>query len=78
MDGYEQPVTMTMENWYSPELRTNILSVTDDPRTGHFVMRLTEISTDEPPASMFEIPAASAVKQETVTRVNCQYSRLPL
>ena len=55
--GNERPIESVYERWYSPELKTNILTRRSDPRTGETVYRLTNIHRGEPPASMFEFPA---------------------
>jgi hypothetical protein len=50
------PVETTYEYWYSPELKVNLLSKRNDPRTGSQSARLKDIHRGEPSASLFEIP----------------------
>lgn len=54
--GNERPIEIVSERWFSPELKTVVLSRTVDPRTGETVYRLTNISRAEPARSLFEIP----------------------
>jgi hypothetical protein len=46
------------ERWVSPELQLLVYSRTEDSKIGVVEHRLTSISQAEPPAELFEIPAA--------------------
>ena len=61
--GNERPIECVSERWYSPDLKTNILTRRTDPRTGETVYRLTNIHRGEPSASMFEVPAGYIVSK---------------
>jgi hypothetical protein len=61
--GNARPITITSERWYSPQLQTYILTKRSDPRFGDTVYKLTNISTAEPPADLFQVPADYTVKQ---------------
>ena len=55
--GNDQPIVTVMENWYSPDLQTTVLSKHSDPRIGETVTRLTNIGRGEPAHTLFEAPA---------------------
>ena len=52
----EQPLEITHEQWYSPELRMVILLKHNDPRFGETVFRLTNVTRTEPSPEMFAEP----------------------
>jgi hypothetical protein len=66
--GNEQPLVITTETWYSPALKVLVVSKAEDPRMGVTTYRLTNIQRAEPPASLFEIPADYAVKDQPTNR----------
>lgn len=45
--GNEQPIVITTETWYSPDLKVLILSKTNDPRMGETTYKLTNIQRSE-------------------------------
>jgi hypothetical protein len=55
--GNEKPITVTSERWYSPELKATISTKHDDPWAGELKTDLKNISTAEPDASLFSVPA---------------------
>lgn len=59
----EQPLEITQERWYSPELRTVVLMRHNDPRFGETTFRLTNINRSEPDATIFRIPANYKLKE---------------
>jgi hypothetical protein len=61
--GNDLPIHIVMENWYSPDLRTTVLSKRSDPRNGETVTRLTNISRGEPVHALFEPPADYKVSE---------------
>lgn len=60
--GNRNPIHVTSETWYSPELQVTVQSRYNDPRTGETVYRLANIRRDEPPADLFKVPADYQVK----------------
>jgi hypothetical protein len=56
-EGNDRPIQYTEENWYSDELRAQVLHITKDPRVGEVVTRLTNINLTEPPAELFQVPS---------------------
>lgn len=61
--GNQNPIVITIERWYSPELQMVVLSKRSDPRTGETVTQLTNIQRTEPDASLFQVPSDYTVKQ---------------
>jgi len=55
--GNETALQIVIEQWYSPELQTVVLSKHTDPRSGETVTRLANVSRAEPAASLFQVPA---------------------
>jgi len=55
--GNEQPIEIVSERWFSPELKTLVLSKQSDPRFGDTTYRLSNIVLGNPEASLFEVPA---------------------
>ena len=60
--GNELPIQIVTERWYSPELKTIIMSKHTDPRMGEHNYRLTNITLGEPARTLFEVPADYTVK----------------
>jgi hypothetical protein len=59
--GNDQPMVSVREFWYSARLALNLISTVDDPLSGHQVFTAHELSTSEPDASVFEIPAGYSI-----------------
>jgi hypothetical protein len=53
----EQPLEITHEEWYSPELQMVVLLKHNDPRFGETTFRLTNITRAEPSPELFVLPA---------------------
>jgi hypothetical protein len=58
--GNRNPIIVTSESWYSPELQVTVYSRQNDPRYGETVYRLTNIRRGEPAADLFKVPAEYA------------------
>jgi hypothetical protein len=63
--GNELPINIVVENWFSPELQTTVLSKRSDPRSGDTVTRLTNISRAEPSRTLFDPPSDYRVTEST-------------
>jgi hypothetical protein len=63
--GNDQPIVTVVENWYSPDLQTTVLSRHSDPRVGETVTRLTNIGRGEPAHTLFEAPADYKIDEST-------------
>jgi len=61
--GNQNPIVITTEKWYSPDLQVVVLRKHDDPRTGETITQLTNIQRGEPDASLFAVPSDYTVKQ---------------
>jgi hypothetical protein len=66
--GNEQPLTITSEEWRSPDLGVLVLTHHSDPRTGESSYRLTNIIRAEPDRSLFIVPPDYTVKDSGVRR----------
>jgi hypothetical protein len=66
--GNEQPITVTSEEWRSPELNILVLTHHTDPRIGESSYRLTNIVRAEPDPSLFQVPAGYTVKETGIRR----------
>lgn len=62
--GNDRPLKIVSERWFSPELQIVVLSKHNDPFAGENVYRLTSISRNEPPLSLFMVPADYRVMEE--------------
>ena len=54
--GNEQPMQVTSERWYSPELKATIMTKHSDPWAGELKTQFTNVNTSEPDASLFQVP----------------------
>jgi hypothetical protein len=60
--GNRNPINVTSESWYSPDLQVTVYSRYNDPRTGESIYRLAGIKRGEPGADLFKVPADYQVK----------------
>jgi hypothetical protein len=60
--GNEQPMVITTESWFSPDLKVLVMSKSSDPRMGDTTYTLTNIQRSEPAASLFQVPDGYTVK----------------
>lgn len=68
--GNEQPLTITSEEWRSPELNVLVLTRHSDPRTGESSYRLTNIIRAEPDRSLFMVPPDYTVKDTGIRKMD--------
>lgn len=61
--GNRNPIVITTESWYSPELQVTVYSRHSDPREGETVYRLSNIRRGEPAADLFRVPEGYAAKR---------------
>lgn len=54
--GNRNPIMVTTESWYSPELQVTVYSRHNDPRRGETIYRLSNIRRAEPAADLFKVP----------------------
>lgn len=55
--GNAQPIVISFERWYSPDLLTNVMTVRSNPFTGKTTFMLTNLKRGEPDASLFTVPS---------------------
>ncbi len=55
--GNERPIVITDERWYSSDLQVDVLVKHSDPRMGTVLYQLTNITREEPDATLFQVPA---------------------
>ena len=76
--GNEQPMTVSTEQWFSPELGVAVASTHHDPMLGDTNYRLTQISRTEPDASLFKVPADYTKQEVPGPNVHIQTFEAPL
>jgi hypothetical protein len=62
-EGNDQPLVVTNETWRSKELGVVVMSVRDDPRTGHNVTEFEELTRGEPDPALFTPPPGYTVQE---------------
>jgi hypothetical protein len=67
--GNEQPITITSEQWSSPELSILVMTRHSDPRTGDSTYRVQNIIRAEPDRSLFMVPADYTVKDTGIRKM---------
>jgi hypothetical protein len=67
--GNEQPITITSEEWSSPDLKVLVLTKHADPRMGESSYRLLNIIRAEPDRSLFMVPPDYTVKETGIKRM---------
>jgi hypothetical protein len=65
--GNDQPISVTTENWFSPDLKLQMQSVTNDPRSGENTFKIQNFSRNEPDLSLFLPPPDYTIVDETGT-----------
>jgi hypothetical protein len=65
--GNDRAFSTVSETWMSTELKTQILSKNDDPRSGENVVRLIHINRADPDASLFMPPPDYRIVDATET-----------
>lgn len=62
--GNEQPIIVTSERWYSPELKATIMTKHNDPWAGEMKTQFSNVNTAEPDTSLFVVPADYKIVEE--------------
>jgi hypothetical protein len=55
--GNRNPIVVSDETWYAPDLQVTVFTKHSDPRSGDFVFKLDKLRREEPPAALFTVPA---------------------
>jgi hypothetical protein len=62
--GNEQPIVVTSERWYSPELKATVMTKHNDPWAGELKTQFTRVNTSEPEPSLFTVPGDYKIVDE--------------
>jgi hypothetical protein len=62
-EGNDQPIQTTTETWIAAKPHIVLLRISNDPRQGERVMRLTNLVFEEPPAELFQVPADYTIQE---------------
>jgi hypothetical protein len=60
--GNRNPIVVSDENWYAPELQVSVYTKHSDPRSGDVVFRLENLKRGEPAPALFTVPPDYTVK----------------
>lgn len=60
--GNRDPIEVSSETWYSPELQVTVYHKRSDPRSGEMVYRLENLKRGEPTAALFSVPSDYTVR----------------
>jgi hypothetical protein len=63
--GNDRAFSVVHEYWRAPDLNLQIVTKTDDPRSGVHTRKLVNINRSEPDAALFQPPPDYTVKDET-------------
>jgi hypothetical protein len=66
--GNDLPITITSEEWTSPDLSVLVMTRRNDPRMGDSSYRLTNIVRAEPDSALFQVPADYSVRETGIRR----------
>ncbi len=72
--GNEQPITVTSERWFSPELKITVMTKHSDPWAGELKTQFTNVNTAEPDASLFSVPADYKLVEEKAGPVTIRFA----
>ena len=69
--GNRNPIVVSHETWYSPELQVTVYTKHSDPRSGDNTYRLENLKREEPAAALFAVPSDYTVKDAMVRDAKC-------
>jgi hypothetical protein len=73
--GNEQPITVTSERWFSPELKITVMTKHNDPWAGELKTQFTNVNSSEPDPSVFTIPADYKVLEDKAGPVTIRFAQ---
>ena len=73
--GNRNPINVTSESWYAPELQVTVYSRHDDPRTGESIYRLAALKRAEPAPDLFKVPEDYTLKGRGAKEKNKEKSK---
>jgi hypothetical protein len=62
--GNDKAITITSERWYSPDLKVAVMTKHDDPWAGELKTEFKNVTTGEPDAALFAVPADYKIVDE--------------
>ena len=65
--GNKNPITVTSETWFSPELQVTVYWKQSDPRSGESIYRLGSVKRSEQPLALFRVPEGYSTRDRKVT-----------
>jgi hypothetical protein len=74
--GNEQPILVTSETWYSPELKATVMTKHNEPWVGELKTQFTNVNRAEPDRSLFTIPGDYKIVNERGPQVHERQSTL--
>jgi hypothetical protein len=66
--GNDLPITITSEEWSSPDLKVLVMTRRNDPRSGESSYRLVNIVRAEPDRSLFQVPSDYTIKETGIRK----------
>jgi hypothetical protein len=67
VEGNERPAEHVVEQWYSPELRIEVLYKSQAPNNTDNLRALTMVNRSEPNPALFQVPPGYSIVEETGT-----------
>ncbi|QOL50316.1 hypothetical protein [Massilia litorea] len=61
--GNRNPIVVSDETWYAPDLQVTVYAKHSDPRSGDYVYRLENLKRGEPDAALFAVPSDYQVRE---------------
>jgi hypothetical protein len=60
--GNRNPIVVSHESWYSPDLQITLYTKHSDPRTGESIYKVEGLKREEPAAALFTVPSDYTVR----------------
>jgi hypothetical protein len=73
--GNKNPIEVTSESWYSPDLQLTVYSRYNDPRQGESIYRLAGIKRGEPSSDLFRVPEGYETMSKDAEREKARKER---
>ncbi len=76
--GNDKPISVISERWYSPDLKTTLMTKHSDPWAGELKTEFTSVNTSEPDASLFTVPSDYRIVEDKAGPIMLQAPPPPL
>ncbi len=70
--GNDKPISVMSERWYSPDLKTTVMTKHTDPWAGELKTEFTSVNTSEPDASLFTVPSDYRIVEDKAGPITIQ------